>query len=180
MTIAIASLLNLELNHGSKQVWDLLEIRCREFGMESMPIPHFSWQVADDYDLDQLIPAVSGLVSTWQAFTVRTVGLGLFTGISPVLYLPIIKTKCLMEKQQQLWELGYGFGKEVSPLYSPDNWIPHVTLIHQGFTLANASCVIDDLYQRTLNMEFMVQKVEIMYQCDDEEGIKVEFSLQKG
>ena len=85
-----------------------------------------------------------------------------------------------MEKHQELWELGYGFGQEISHLYSPDNWIPHVTLIHQGFTLANASCVIDDLYQRNLNMEFMVQKVEIMFQCDDEAGIKAEFSLRKG
>ena len=74
MTIAIASLLNLELNPGSKQMWEFLEIRCSELGLESMPLPHFSWQVADDYDLDQLIPAVSGLVSTWQEFTVRTVG----------------------------------------------------------------------------------------------------------
>ncbi len=126
------------------------------------------------------MPAISALVSTWKEFSVKTAGLGLFTGENPALYLPIIKTRDLLEKHQELWELCKGFGNQISILYSPENWLPHITLVHQGFSLENATCVIEDLYTRKLDIRFNVNKVEIIYQTDNEEGIKAEFSLLKG
>ena len=73
-----------------------------------------------------------------------------------------------------------GFAKDLSMHYSPENWMPHITIIQQRFSLDNVYCVIKDLYQKDLGMEFKVQKVEIIYQNENEEGIKAEFSLQKG
>ena len=180
MTIAIASLLNLDQTPESKKVWDLMEERCTNLGMNSIPIPHLSWQVAEDYATEALVSAISNLVRDWKQFPVKTTGLGLFSGESPVLYLPIIKTKDLLNKHEQLWELCSGYAKDISFHYSPDNWVPHVTIIHQNFSLENASCVISDLYDQDLNMEFQVQKIEVIYQNENEEGIKAEFALQKG
>jgi len=180
MTIAIASLLNLDQAPESKKVWDLMEERCSYLGMNSIPIPHLSWQVAGDYAMDQLLPAIENLVKTWKEFYVKTAGLGLFSGETPVLYLPIIKTKELLLKHEELWNLCSEYAKEINYLYAPENWMPHVTIIHQNFSLENASCVISDLYQHHLNMVFQVQKIEIIYQVGDEEGIKTQFTLQKG
>jgi len=180
MTIAIASLLDLDQAPESKKVWDLMLERCNHMGLLPVPIPHFSWQVAGNYALDQLLPAIESLALTWREFSVRTSGLGLFSGETPVLYLPIIKTRELLEKHDELWDLCSGFAVDLSLHYSPQNWMPHITIIHQKFSFENVSCVIKDLYQKDLGMEFRVQKVEIIYQNDDEEGIKAEFSLQKG
>jgi 2'-5' RNA ligase len=178
--LAIASLLSLEKNSESKALWDLIEDQCGEFGYTKTRIPHFSWQVAADYALDPIIPVFSALVSTWQEFTINTAGLGLFTGNFPVLYLPIIKSQNLLEKHLELWDLCSSFGTEVSPMYAPDNWLPHITLVHQGFSLDSATCIIRDLYMQNINLQFHVKKIEIIFQDNENEGVKAEISLQKG
>ncbi len=180
MTIAIASLLDLDQAPESKKIWNLMLERCNYSGLLPLPIPHFSWQVAGVYSMDQLLPAIESLAMTWNQFSVRTSGLGFFTGETPVLYLPIIKTRELLEKHEELWHLCSGYAKDLSLHYSPENWMPHITIIHQKFSFEGVSCVVEDLYQKNLGMEFKVEKVEIIYQNENDEGIKAEFSLQKG
>jgi hypothetical protein len=178
--LAIASLISLNSNPESKALWDSIEDRCGAFGYAKTRIPHFSWQVAADYDLQSMIPTLTAQVSTWQEFTISTVGLGLFTGNFPVLYLPIIKTQNLLEKHKELWNLCSSFGTEVSPMYAPESWLPHITLVHQGFTLDSVTCIIKDLYLQKISLQFVVKKIEIIFQDNGNEGIKAEILLQKG
>jgi hypothetical protein len=178
--LAIASLISLNTYPESKALWDSIEDRCSAFGYVKNRIPHFSWQVAVDYDLQSMIPAVTALASTWQEFSISTAGLGLFTGNSPVLYLPIIKTQNLLEKHKELWDLCSTFGTEVSSMYAPESWLPHITLVHQGFSLDNTTCIIKDLYLQKISLQFLVKKIEIIYQNNGNEGIKAEILLQKG
>jgi 2'-5' RNA ligase len=178
--LAIASLVSLNQNPESKAIWDSIEDRCDDFGYTKIQIPHFSWQIATDYALHSMIPALSALASTWKEFTINTTGLGLFTGNIPALYLPIIKTQDLLEKHIEIWDLCSSFGTEVSPMYAPENWLPHITLVHQGFSLENVTCIIGDLFLQKLSLQFLVKKIEIIYQDNEKEGVTAEIALQKG
>ncbi len=178
--LAIASLVSLNTGPRSKALWDSIEDRCSAFGYTRTRIPHFSWQVAKDYDLQSMLPTMEDLVSTWKEFSINTAGLGLFTGEYPVLYLPIIKTQNLLEKHKELWNLCSSFGTEISSMYEPENWLPHITLVHQGFSLDSVTCIIKDLYLQKISFEFLVKKIEIIFQENGNEGIKAEILLQKG
>jgi hypothetical protein len=86
----LVSLLDDEHSARVEEVWRDLE---REFGLTGIsitPFPHYSYQVAREYDPVELETRTRQIASDALPFTVRTCGLGVFTGRKPVLYLPVV------------------------------------------------------------------------------------------
>lgn len=118
-----------------EQHYDLVETIWNEFnerfGIADLfrtPIPHFSYQIAEQYELGTLEGALHRIAENVRAFPVKTTGLGIFTGAQPVLYIPVVRSRIVDEFQRLLWERVARFGVGVSPYYAPQNWAPHITL----------------------------------------------------
>src|SRR5437764_1394983 len=87
-----------------EDLWAELEQRFGVRGVYVTPYPHFSYHVADHYDLTVLEPTLRRIAQGAPPFVVRTTGLGIFTGSSPVLYVPVVRDPVLTEFQRRLWQ----------------------------------------------------------------------------
>lgn len=169
--IAIASLLDTRSNRQIHEIWDWLEIQCGLAGIRTTPLPHFSWQSAENYDLEAGNPALERLAKEMKPFRAKTSGLGIFTGDEPILFILLVKTERLMLTHRRIWEVMEPFAQELNPLYAPDEWIPHITLAYQGVSPENLSCAIKDLAFSSLGMELVVDHLAVLFQSNGSDGV---------
>jgi hypothetical protein len=86
-----------------EDLWAELEREFSVAGVYITPDPHFSYHVAQDYDVDTVELILKRITSNISTFKVRTSGLGVFTGTSPVLYIPVARSLELAELHHELW-----------------------------------------------------------------------------
>lgn len=148
-------------------------------GIKVTPFPHFSWLIASDFDWPALENALREIASQTSSFTVHTAGLGLFSGPNPVVFIPVVRTAELSAFHQQVWESIQPLGIEISPLYSPVNWVPHITLAYADVTPANIPCAIQALAFQTYNWEMCVDNISFISEPDGHVGqIRYKFELK--
>lgn len=127
----VVSLLD-ELHNGKVEaIWGELQTKFGVHGVSITPIAHFSYQVAREYDTDRLKIILENIATQVQPFQVRTVGLGIFTGDDPVLYIAIQLDSSLVNLQKRLWNALVEVTDAPNKLYHPHNWQPHITLTHK-------------------------------------------------
>ena len=114
-----------------RQVEDLWAELEQEFGVRGVyvtPYPHFSYQIASHYDIEVLEPILRDFASGSSPFQINAGGLGIFTGASPVLYIPVVRTRELNRFHTALWEEISQAGAGIVDYYTPENWMPHITI----------------------------------------------------
>jgi hypothetical protein len=143
-------------------------------GFYRTPFPHFSYHVAPHYDMTMLSLALKRLAAHQRPFTVKTAGLGLFSGPQPVLYIALVRTPALSAFQQLVWQ-------EVAPTasgslayYHPEQWVPHITLADgPGFQL-HLPEVVRFLGYRTFQWEINLNNLALIHDT----GMAQEIGLQ--
>ncbi|MBN2910786.1 2'-5' RNA ligase family protein [Polycladomyces sp. WAk] len=125
---AIVSLLD---EHHYQQVENLWAELRNKFGLDGIyktPYPHFSYQIAEEYDFQRVEDELKRLSRQIPSFSIRTSGLGIFTGTDPVLYVPIVRSSLLDSIHRTLLTRISNAANKTSPYYGPDHWIPHITI----------------------------------------------------
>jgi 2'-5' RNA ligase len=164
----IASLLDEPATTRTNHLWKELEDRCGLVGIKTSPFPHLSWQVAEAYDLSRQELNLSAFAKQSQILSIRTAGLGLFTGENPILYIPIIKDETLMRFHATLWEQMNGIAIHPSPLYAPDQWVPHITLAIDDITQHNLNCAIGYLVNQSLDWKISIDNLVSIVQAGEQ------------
>lgn len=175
----VASLLNPAATQQTQQIWEWLETECGLMGIKLTPLPHFSWAVAEEIDLERVEVEIRKLAETFEPFTAETTGLGIFTGENPVLHTSLVKTRRLLEFQEHIWSAASGCAVRLSPYYDPSSWMPHITLAYRDITRENLGCAIQDLAFRNLNMKIFVDHLVLIYDVDGQIGIKFRYDFGK-
>jgi 2'-5' RNA ligase len=178
--IAIASLLNIQANQQVQHMWDLLDVNCGLSEMKLTPLPHFTWQSAENYPLDFTEAAIRSMASSFTPFIVLTAGIGIFTGPTPVLYLALVKTQTMVNIHQMLWNELSPSGHLVNEYYAPTRWVPHITLAIRDITPQNLACAMEGLLYYPFEMEIVVNNLAVIYQVGDYDGIKVKYNFPAG
>jgi len=175
----IISLLPAPHSEQVRFLWKMLEDEFGLIGVRATPIPHFSWQIAQEYDFEKLKPVLAEIAGKNHPFLVRTAGIGLFTGPRPVLYISIIKSAVLLDLHQCLWEQCLPLSNGQSPYYSPLLWMPHITLAFEDLDEANIAAVVTRLGSESFSWEFTIDSLSL-YQSSDEDGksARQEFPLK--
>jgi len=145
-------------------LWDEMEQKFGLRGIRVTPYRHFSWQIAECYDSPRLQTALEELAARSQPFSVETVGLGLFTGEAPVLYVPVVVSAQLADFHRQVWEAVSGLGSAVSPYYAPDHWVPHISLAYEDWTPERIGPVMREMALRSFNWRFEVNNFSFIYE----------------
>ena len=125
---AVVSLLDDHHTQLTEALWRELETQFGLRGVYTTPHPHFSYHVARSYDLDSLVPRLDRLIHAIRPFQVRTTGLGVFTGKSPVLTIPVVRSPALTQFHQTLWSELAACASGSLAYYGPEQWLPHITL----------------------------------------------------
>ena len=175
----LVSLLDQKHTRQVEELWNMLEEECGLTGIQVTPFPHFSWLIASDFDWPALEITLQNITSNASPFTVHTSGLGLFSGPNPVIFVPVVKTARLITFHQQVWESIRRHAIDISPLYAPDNWVPHISLAYTDVTLENIPCVMQRLAFQTYNWEIRVDNISFIHEPDGHIGeIRYEFELK--
>lgn len=88
----IVSLLDSKHTQYIEELWAELKQVFSVDGVYITPYPHFSYPIALDYDVDKVEHVLQRITSNITKFKVRTSGLGIFAGTSPVLYIPVVRS----------------------------------------------------------------------------------------
>lgn len=159
---AVASLLPDEAAARVRHVWAELERELGLSGATVSPLPHFSYQVARDYDLDVLQEVVTRLAGGARALRVQTAGLGIFTGPSPILHLPIVRSPELARFQVAVWSAASVAAEKLDQHYHPASWVPHVSLAFGDTSPAKLAAAVELLSERDLAWDLELDNLAIV------------------
>lgn len=176
----LVSLLDKKHTRKTEFLWEMLQEKCGYGGIESAPYPHFSWLIAQDFDWSTLEESMKEIAAETRPFTVRTNGLGIFSGFYPVIYIPLVRTKAMSALHQKIWERTQEIGTNIVSYYTPQNWVPHITLAYEGITQENISCAMQELIFHNFKWEFEVNNIGFIHQNDKTtEEILSEFKFKR-
>jgi 2'-5' RNA ligase len=166
----IVALLDDEHTARVEALWDELSKSCGLTYIQLTPFPHFSWHIAEDYDFKKLEDKIFHIAQQIPPFTVQTTGLGIFTGKAPVVYIQVVKDHQLLKLHQHIWEETNPFGSGISAHYSPDQWMPHITLANRDVSDENLPCIFSLLGKHSYAWEININWFAIGYQHNDAPG----------
>jgi len=162
-----------------EDLWAELE---REFSVQGVyvtPYPHFSYHVAQDYDVDKIEPVLERITSNITTFKVRTSGLGIFAGASPVLYIPVVRSLELTQLHEEIWQEITPASSGIVEYYHPDQWMPHITIGFGDISKNNLSQIIPFLAERNFNWEINVNNMALIYDTGTKQELKSRFEITK-
>ncbi len=163
-----------------KLVEDLWSELAADFGVRGVyvtPYPHFSYQVAEHYDLPQLEALLAGFARRHAPLRVRSSGLGLFTGRNPVLFIPVIKSPELVQLQHALWQELAPVARRPVGYYEPGRWQPHITLGHTDIDASNLPAIVGALAGREYNWEIRIDNLTVISHLGDRQELGRRFAL---
>jgi 2'-5' RNA ligase superfamily protein len=173
----IVSLLDNDYNRLVEELWAELEREFSVHGVYVTPYPHFSYHVAKDYDVDKIEPVLQRITSDITTFKVRTSGLGVFTGNSPVLYIPVARSLELTQLHEELWQEVATASSGVQQYYHPGQWMPHITIGFGDISKDNLSQIIPFLAERNFSWEITVDNIALIYDTGIKQELKSRFDI---
>ncbi len=160
----IVSILDAEHEQRVLDLWAELKDALGLTGVYITPHAHFSYQIAARYDRAALTPLLHAAAAAHAPFLVRTAGLGIFTGASPVLYIAVVRDPGLAGFQRGLWhDLAPG-ATGLSPLYQPAAWMPHITIGFGDLTPETLAAAVRRLADRDFAWEIAVDNLGLIYE----------------
>lgn len=151
-------------------LWDELAQGCGLTGIHVTPIPHFSYQIAGDYDWEGVQTAMEELAARTKPFQITTTGLALFTGERIVAYLPVVRTAALSALHQEIWQQVQPHSVAPSLYYAPSFWMPHISLAYQDVTPERLICLMARLAGRTFDWQIEIDNLTMIYEPDGSIG----------
>lgn len=176
---ALAALLDARHTEKVHQCWSVLEGKCGLKTLDVPPYPHVSFHGASEYQLDALDRQLRDMCREIDPFKIHTVGLGVFTGKIPVVYIPVVASRTLIELHHLLWEKTSHFGKQVNRLYQPEAWVPHITLLHDDIEVDCLNCIFSQFIEVPFVWEIEVNRLAVIYRKHGEYGLTQEYALKQ-
>jgi 2'-5' RNA ligase len=180
MLHGIASILDPQHTSVVESLWRELE---REFGLSftSFRHPHFTYQVVEQYHVEQTDDTLRRFVRRAIPFTILTNGLGIFTGEAPIIYIPVVRTETLNKFHRVLWE-------EVSPAahgihdhhYAPKHWMPHISLTPPLSSPGQIPEIINFLAGRSFHWEINIDNLALALNVQSPDEVWKRYSLGEG
>lgn len=160
-----------------EELWAELKQEFSVDGVYITPYPHFSYHIAQIYDVDKIEPVLDRITSNITTFNVKTSGLGVFTGASPVLYIPVVRSLELTQLHEEIWQEITPTSSGVQQYYHPDQWMPHITIGFGDINKDNLSQIIPFLAERNFDWEITVNNIGLIYDTGTEQVMMSHFEI---
>lgn len=176
---AIASLLDPISGQTVRSLWEHFERSCGLTGVRTTPLPHFSWQAADAYEVEGSEAVLGDIARQCSPFIAQTAGLGIFTGQMPVVYIPLVKNEQLLNMHKMLWEAMRPFAIAPNLYYDPSRWVPHITLALHEVEPWRLGCAVEEIAGQPVEFEIMVDNFALIYQTGGRAGLQRRFGFRE-
>lgn len=176
--LAIASMLDTAADKKTHELWDWLDEHCGMSGIKLTPLPHFSWQSAEEYHVEKIEDILSQIAQETEPFEITTAGYGVFSGLSPVLYLTIVKTEHLLMLHKRIWNEALPYVGKKNVYYGPDLWVPHISLAYHDLNSETIACAMKDLINIPCKLTITVNNLVFIYQIGNVDGIRSKFTFR--
>jgi 2'-5' RNA ligase len=167
---AIISELDPESSGTVNDLWHKLCEACGLIAIYDLPLPHLTWMVADDLEINESAPILRQISARTTPLTLHTFGLGVFTGEKPVLYLPPVKSIEMIHLHENIWDQVSPFSKDQKLYYSPKLWVPHITLAINDLTEDNLACAVTAIAFDTIELFIRISNLSIARYEDKKAG----------
>jgi 2'-5' RNA ligase len=174
---AVVSLLDPAHYARVEALWAEVADRFSVRGVYVTPYPHFSYQTAAEYDVGQLAPVLQRVAAETAPFTVRTGGLGIFTGPRPVLTIAVARGPAVARLHGLLWDALAPVAGGVSAYYHPDGWLPHITIGFGDVTPDALGAIIRGLGARDFNWEIPITDLGLIYDTGTRQELRLRVGL---
>ncbi len=142
-------------------------------------IPHISLHVAESYaDADGLREAVRGLAAGIAPMQVRCGGLGFFTSVAPVVYVPVVRAQPLSTLHRAVWDEAANRAFQPIEHYSPDSWLPHITLAEGELRSEQLAALMDTAQARGPQWNATLSELALMVR--EPEGHRIVWTAPLG
>jgi 2'-5' RNA ligase len=158
----IVSLLDGEARERTEQLWEELRRDFGVSGIHTKRFPHFSYHVADDYNLTPLRPGLEELARATRTFSAQVSGIGIFTRKEPVIYLPVVRSAGLQTMHGNVARLADPSATGINEYYAADIWIPHVTIAEGDVDILVLPEIVRRFGERNLRWELPVTNLAVI------------------
>jgi 2'-5' RNA ligase len=132
---------------------------------------HVSWFVTPELNMQGLEDEMNSLVKNWKSFSFKTKGLGLFNQKPIVIYLPIIRTLEITKMHGAIWDLLTPHTRQAVQNYSPERWIPHITIGYGEITNTRIASAFSQLVSEPLIFNSSMENISLIYNIDGDSGV---------
>ena len=126
--LAVASLLDQEHTDKVNEIVFQLDHIFGLKGVQLTPYPHLTWLTTDVAKMSDLKDYLQKISVQSQPISARTMGIGIFPGDKPVIYIPILRTREINRFHARLFQEIGEFSEQTGHFYDPNLWMPHLTL----------------------------------------------------
>ena len=177
----VVSLLDDEHYTQLEAIWQELEDNFGVRGIYVTPFPHFTYQVAVEYEVKAVETILHNLASRTSPFKIMTAGLGIFNAAQPVLYIPVVRSPELSALHAEIWsEIEQTPSCDVASYYRPEMWVPHITLAHGDIDHEKLPDIVRLLAPRNFHWEMTVNNLSLIYDTGTEQGLRCRFNFPNG
>lgn len=162
MALGVVSLLDEPHFEMVERLWQEMKERFGVGNPEAKVMPHFSYHVAETYEVEPLVEFLTEVAAGQRPFTITATGLALFPGAEPVAYIPIVRNQELTNLHARLWSRLNTIAEQSIDYYAPQNWFPHITLGHTDVTLEKWLPVITWLHQQQINWTISINNFYVL------------------
>jgi len=164
---AITSLLNPRNANRINRIVKSLEAKFGLDDVQDTPEPHLTYLVMSTRRLADLKDLLQQVAATTPPFSAYTTGLGVFPGDNPVIYIPVLRSNDLNLLHQRVLDVTAPLSR-ASSYYSPDRWLPHLSLALHDTTPDLLGPVLRHLNQETYNLRLNMNNLAILRKKGDQ------------
>jgi 2'-5' RNA ligase len=135
--LGVVSILEGEAYVETKRMWRFFERKYDSKAIQNFPHPHISFQGGVSEDLRTIDSKLQNLSHEISPFTVTIGGVDTFEKPERVIFLSVKRTRILQSIHKKTDDLMQEHCSWTFRYYTPQNWIPHVTLAQRDITPTN-------------------------------------------
>ena len=174
----VAALLDEEHTQIVKDIWHELDEKLDIQHPFDDPIPHITHIQAAAIEQPAFYEALDKFAHAQPPYIVRTVGLGLFTGITNALYVTVVRNPQLTTIQTNLITTLASSMEGIRETHFINNWAPHISLMIPGMGKGQLAQVVELLAERDFTWEFRVNKFIVLDGNPDSRNLPYTVELQ--
>ena len=165
--IAVTSLLDQSHADRVTELTELLEKKFGLCGVKMTPYPHLTLLTAEVPDMEELREYLEQTSRETEPFSIRTTGLGVFPGETPVIYIPVLRTHPLNQLHARLHRNISEMSSEMGIYYNPNMWLPHISLALGDTSSEMLGPVLTFLSDFNFNWEIKLDNLTILQKAGD-------------